>query len=129
MGLKVSVEKMKEKEGCVVVSPVGSIDSDTYAELEKALHPIMNPSTMAIVLNMGGVTYLSSIGFGVIFKAKQTVEKHGGTLVISNIQPNVKKIFDAVKAVPESLFATMQAADEYLDAYIANMHKKGTEGK
>ncbi len=125
MALKVTIEK--RQDGVLVVSLAGSIDSDTYAEFEKKVTAALGPSTRAVVFNMEGVTYVSSIGFGMIFKIKQALEKDGGTLAIANLQPDVKKIFDAVKVIPESLFATMEAADEYLDAFIARIHKKSTE--
>jgi len=43
----------------------------------------------------------------------------------------VKRIFEAVKTIPESLFAALERADEYLDQFIAMIdkdvnNKKGT---
>ena len=125
MGLKIKVEK--KQEGYYVVSPAGSIDSDTYIDFEKELKEILVPSTKALNLNMADVTYLSSIGFSIIFKAKEAIEKNGGTLAITCLQPNVKRIFDAVQAIPEALFATMEGADEYLDAYIAHIYEKNKD--
>ena len=122
MGLDIKVEK--KKEGYYVISLVGSIDSDTYTELERQLKPILVSSTKALNFNMEGVNYLSSIGFGVIFKTREALEKNGGSLAITGLQPNVKKLFDAVKAIPESLFATMEEADDYLDAYLAYVYGK-----
>lgn len=122
MGLNIKIEK--EREGYYTISPVGSIDSDTYMELEKQLKAILIPSTKAVNLNMEGVNYLSSIGFGIIFKTAEALKKNGGTLAITSLQPNVKRVFDAIKAIPESLFATMTEADEYLDAYIAHIYEK-----
>lgn len=122
MGLNIKIEK--KREGYFVISPVGSIDSDTYIELERQLKPILIPSTKALNFNMEGVSYLSSIGFGIIFKTREALEKNGGSLAITGLQPNVKRLFDAVKAIPESLFATMEEADDYLDAYIAHIYEK-----
>ncbi len=127
MGLKVTVEK--RQAGVYVVYPAGSIDSDTYLELEKSVTPIIDSSPKAVIFNLEGVTYLSSMGFGIIYRTKQAVEKGGGAFVVTNPQPNVKKIFDAVKTFPESLFANMRQADRYLDAFIAKMHRKSTGQK
>ena len=125
MGLDIKIEKVRA--GYYTVSPVGSIDSDTYMELEKQLKAILIPSTKAVNLNMEGVNYLSSIGFGIIFKTAEALKKNGGTLAITSLQPNVKRVFDAVKAIPESLFATMKEADEYLDTYIAHVYEKSED--
>jgi len=125
MGLKINIEK--KEEGYYVVSLEGSIDSDTFVEFEKKIKSILNSSTTAIMLNMEGVTYISSIGFGVIFRTKQALEQNKGSLAIANIKPNVKRIFEAVKVIPELLFATLEAADEYLDKYIQWIDTEGKE--
>jgi len=126
MPLKVDIEK--KQEGYYVISPVGSIDSDTYMELDNKIAGILDKTTVAIMLNMAGVTYVSSVGFSIIFRTKQALEKNKGSLAIANLQPNVKKIFEAVKVIPETLFATMKDADQYLDTYIESINKDG-DGK
>jgi anti-anti-sigma factor len=122
MPLKVGVKK--NEDGSFIVSPVGSIDSDTFAILEKELMDVVRQSTRGVILDMAKVDYVSSTGFGVIIRAKQALENKNIALAISNLQPNVKDVFDAVKAIPESLFATLCEADEYLDRYIKYIHDK-----
>ncbi len=109
------------------VSLEGSLDSDTHLTLEKILGKIMKPETKGVIFNMENLSYISSIGFSVIFKAKQTLEKNGGGMAIASLQPNVEKVFEAVKVFPDSVFTNMTHADSYLDAYIANVNKKALE--
>ena len=123
MDLRVNITK--KQEGYYIVAISGSIDSDTYQELESKLESILQPPTVALILDMVGVTYMSSIAFSVIFRAKAAIEKNGGSLTITNLQPNIKKIFDALKVIPESFFSTLKQADEYLDAYIKSIHQDG----
>lgn len=123
MDLRVNITK--KQEGYYIVAISGSIDSDTYQELESKLESILQPPTVALILDMVGVTYMSSIAFSVIFRAKAAIEKNGGSLAITNLQPNIKKIFDALKVIPESFFSTLKQADEYLDAYIKSIHQDG----
>jgi anti-anti-sigma factor len=118
MGLKIEVKKSAENDP-ITVSLIGSLDTETYTEFENKINPILTPFTKGIMLNMEGLTYISSIGLASIFRAKQALEKNGSTLALANLQPNVKKIFDAVKVIPEHIFATLQEADDYLDKYIA----------
>lgn len=125
MDLKVSITK--KQDGYYIVAINGSIDSDTYQEFESKLESILQPPTVALILDMAGVTYMSSIAFSVIFRAKAAIEKNGGSLAITNLQPNIKKIFDALKVIPESFFSTLKQADEYLDAYIKSIHQDGPQ--
>jgi len=125
MSLKINITE--KQDGVFVITPVGSIDSDTYGELEKKVLSILKPTTTAVIFDMKELTYITSMGFSILFKTKVSLEKNGGTMAITNLQPQVKKIFDIVKVIPENLFATMDAADDYLDTFIANMHRKHTE--
>ena len=69
MGLEVSV--IKKEEGVFVLVPVGEINSDTYTILEDKVKEVMRSETKAIVFDLKDVTYISSMGLGVLFRAKQ----------------------------------------------------------
>jgi len=73
MQLKVYVEK--KEEGAYIVTLIGSLDSDTYTEFENKLQPLLISKTKGIILNLEKLTYVSSIGIGTIFKAKQFMER------------------------------------------------------
>ena len=115
MPLKVSIT---EKEpGVFIVAPVGSIDTDTYEYLEEKIQPVLDNEPKAIMLDMAGVSYISSAGVGVIIKAERAVKQHGGVLVMSNMQPPVKKVFDVLKVIPrQQMFTSIAELDSYLDA-------------
>ena len=125
MGLKVAIDK--KDDGAFVVSLVGSLDSDTCREFENNMKSILESASQGIILDMKELSYISSLGFGAIFRLKQALEKNESTLALVNLQPSVKKIFDALKAIPEALFATIDGADKYLDAYVAYISKKVAE--
>ncbi|MDD5585234.1 MAG: STAS domain-containing protein [Candidatus Omnitrophica bacterium] len=122
MGLKISVA-IKEA-GVFIVKPAGEIDSVTCVELEGAIRPLLLPSTKAIIFDLSLVNFISSMGLSVIFKTKEAVEKNKGTLVITNLQPKIKKVFEMVKVIPEYLFASMEEADTYLDKFLTEMEKE-----
>ena len=125
--MPLNITVTKKEPGVFTISPVGSIDSETYAKLEREIEKIMEPLTKAIILNMEGVTFISSMGLGVIFKTKKIMEEKKGTLVMTNLKPNIKKIFDLVKAIPSWMFETMEEADEYLDTFLAHKEKEEEE--
>jgi anti-anti-sigma factor len=113
MALKVDVHG-KEKGVCTV-SVSGSLDTATYAELEEALEPVLAASTKVLMINMAGLTYISSMGIGVIIKARQAMEDAGGTLIMTNLQPQIKAVFEIIKALPAiRVFESLAEADEYL---------------
>lgn len=122
--MALEVEIIKKKEGVFTVALTGSIDSDTSSDLERELKPVLGSLTKAIVFDMAGVRYISSMGLGVIFKTKAALESNQGTLAITNIPPQIKEVFDVVKVIPDYVFTDMEKADDYLDAFLADLEKK-----
>ncbi len=113
MSLEINIEK--RQQGTFIVSPSGSIDSETYMELENKLQPVFEAAPKAIVFDMKKVGYISSMGIGVILTTKKTLEKAGGMVMMVNLQPQIKKVFDVVQAIPGfSIFASIEEADGYL---------------
>ena len=114
MALKVNVEK--RKEDIYVVKANGHIDTDTYLQFEEKIKPLLNTSIKALILDMTDVSYISSAGLTVIFNAKKVIEENKGNFIVTNLQPQIKKVFDIVRALPkESVFVSMEEVDSYLD--------------
>ena len=124
--MPLTVTVTKKESGIFTVSPAGSIDSETYMELEKEIRTIMDSSPKGIILNLEGVTFISSMGLRTIFMAREMMEEKKGTLVIANPQPKIKEMFDIVKVIPDSMFASLEEADEYLDAFLSEIEKEGS---
>ncbi|MFH0738334.1 MAG: STAS domain-containing protein [Candidatus Omnitrophota bacterium] len=113
MTLEVNVDK--KGEGTFAVSCSGPIDSITHKELEKTLAPFLIPSTKVLILNMEGVTYISSMGISVVLKTKKAIEENKGSFIMTNLQPQIKVVFEIIKALPNMrIFESMEEADEYL---------------
>ncbi|MFH1996782.1 MAG: STAS domain-containing protein [Candidatus Omnitrophota bacterium] len=117
MPLKVTVAQKKPE--AFTIAPEGSIDSDTFPELEKAVRSAIDQKAKVIMFDMQRVKYISSMGLSVIFKAKKLLSGNNGEIMIVNLQPQIKNIFDLVKVIPEWIFENMQEADESLDAFLA----------
>ena len=123
MALKIKLQARK-KEGAATVTLTGVLDNETYQDFEKQMQALITPAIKGLILDMKGLTYISSAGFASIFRARQALEKNSAALAIANLQPNVKRVFEALKVIPESLFATLEGADQYLDKYIAFINSK-----
>ena len=123
MSFRVILEE--EHLGIFTVTPYGSIDSETYIELERQLGSILKETTKLIVFDMAEVNYISSMGIGAILKVKNFLQKHNGSVIITNLQPQLKKAFEILKALPEHLFKNL----EEVDAYITQIQRHEIEKK
>lgn len=113
--LTVSVNKVAD--GVFIVIPAGPVDTDTYTILQKKLDTILKPVPKVLIFDIKDVNYVSSMGITVIINAKETVEKSGGIVLLLNLQPQIQKLFDIIKAIPNShIFSSRQELDRYLDA-------------
>jgi anti-anti-sigma factor len=112
--MPLKIEITQEHLGVFTVAPCGSIDSETYLELEQKLSAILDASTRLVVFDMQEVTYISSMGLGIIFKTKNFLEKQNGSIIITNLQPQVKKVFDILRALPQHIFKSMEEVDTYI---------------
>jgi len=123
--MPLSVNVHEKQSGSYVVSPVGSIDSLTYVDLEQAVDPVLASSPRVVVLNFSGVDYVSSRGISVIFKIKKAVEGGGGSFLMTDLQPQIKKVFEIIRALPSM---NIFSSEEEADAYLAEMQRRALEG-
>jgi len=115
--------KIQEKEpGVFVIVPVGEVNTETAPELEKKVNGIL-PGAKALVFELKGMSYISSMGLSVFFRLKQAIEEKKGTLLLVQPQPQIQKVFDAMKVFPEAMMASLDQADEYLDKFLDAVQK------
>lgn len=95
----------------------GRLDTHSYDELDRQLAPLLSSNILSLVLDLSELEYISSAGIRSVFKARKALSARGGKVVVANLQPQIAKVFDIVKAVPMSeVFTSVAEADAYLDA-------------
>ena len=105
----------RREPGIFSVSLFGPLDSITYVKFERDLAVLLIPATKAIILNMEGVDYVSSLGVGAIFNVRNFMIKNSGSLLMVSLQPQIKKVLETVKALPQGVFTNIEEADDYLN--------------
>ncbi|HEY7162367.1 MAG TPA: STAS domain-containing protein [Acidobacteriota bacterium] len=113
MPLKVSVQD--KGDGTFLVRPEGSIDANTFMTLQNEVDAILAKSPKVIIFDMMDVKYVSSAGVGVVLLSEQELQPKNGKVLMVNLQPQIKKVFDIVKALPEQqIFSSLEEMDRYL---------------
>lgn len=113
--LRISIEGSGPKRTC---SLAGQLDTHTYQAADSALEPVLSDASITLlVLDLSDLDYISSAGLRTVFRARKALGGRGGKVVVANPQPQIRKVFDLVKAVPFSeIFSSTAEADAYLDA-------------
>jgi len=113
MSLKINTER--RSAGVVFVRLDGHLDSVTYVELEKALAPVLASRPQALLFDMAGLSFISSMGLRVLLQTRKSVAQGGGRIVTTNLQPQIAKVFEIAAALPpENIFSSIEEADRYL---------------
>jgi anti-sigma B factor antagonist len=87
----------KELKRVQLVSVEGRIDHETAPELERVLNELINDGQYRIVLDMSGVSYISSAGLRTLVGARKAVRRwNRGDLRMASLQPMVRETFDLV---------------------------------
>lgn len=108
------------------ISIAGRLDSNTAPELQQSIDNEINDSVNATIIDFKGLDFLSSAGLRVIFKAKKMMDGNGGKFLMVNLQPQIKKVFEIIKALDGmNVFKDQAEMDEYLTA----MQDKVKEGE
>jgi anti-sigma B factor antagonist len=114
--MTLTVDAYEKIDNVFVIAPVGKIDITTYAVLEKKIDDILESYPKNLTFDMHEVNYISSAGIRVILKAHKAMKQRGWKVNLLNLQPQVKKVFDIIKALPrEQIFSNVEELDAYLD--------------
>jgi anti-sigma B factor antagonist/stage II sporulation protein AA (anti-sigma F factor antagonist) len=94
------MELLSARHGdALVVSPRGRIDHASAEAFKTALAPHLAESgpDRPLVLDLGAVDYIASIGLRVLMLAARQARAQGGTIVVAALQPLVREIFEISK--------------------------------
>jgi anti-anti-sigma factor len=114
--MPLKVKSALKRPGVMVISPIGSIDASTYSVLEEKVDEILKIPPDVIIFDMEFADYISSTGIRVLLKTQKAMKKTNGRMVFMNLQPQIRKVFDILKAIPTlKVFASIEELDNYLD--------------
>ena len=107
------------------ISIAGSLDSNTAPELQQRIAAEINESITTTIIDFKDLDFLSSAGLRVIFKTKKMMDGRGGKFLLINLQPQIKKVFEIIKALDGmNVFKNQDEMDDYLTA-MQNKVKDG----
>ena len=123
--MSLDIKITKNGDHSFTLNLAGSIVPATHERLEQQIDSLISDETKAIFLDMSQVDYISSIGIKSVLISRKKLEKQNANLVMTNIQPQVKKVFDVMNLLPIfEIFDEMPDADNYIDQIIKEEMQK-----
>lgn len=124
MALEIAITTEASTEKRITIA--GSLDSFTAPDLQKIIAAEINESISTTIIDFKDLDFLSSAGLRVIFMTKKFMDNSGGKLLLVNLQPQIKKVFEIVQVLDH--MSIFKDQDE-MDAYLTAMQNKVIDGE
>jgi anti-sigma B factor antagonist len=86
-----------ERDNISEVRVDGVIDTTTAGELEEVVDALMKRQRYRIVIDLAGVDYISSAGWGIFISRIKDVRSSEGDIKLANMMPNVYEIYELLE--------------------------------
>jgi anti-anti-sigma factor len=93
-----------------IVAPVGRVDGTNAGTLRTALEALDAAGERRIVVDLGGVDYISSAGLNVLFSLAKQMHEIGGALALCALGSQVRRVFELAGYMPH--FTVTATRDE-----------------
>ena len=98
-------------EGDIVrIAPQGRLDTFSVPPFEQVLTEHLDAGRSRLIVDLAGVTYVSSSGLRALLSARRRARTAGGDVVLCSMAPRVREIFEMVGFI--SLFHVYPTPDE-----------------
>jgi len=88
----------RDSGGMRIVELAGELDHAAVMELDDRFHEAITTDVDGdIVVGLGGVTFLSSMGIGLLIKAHQTLAARGRRLKLTGLRPGTRDLLDSIR--------------------------------
>ncbi|MGD8396876.1 MAG: STAS domain-containing protein [Candidatus Eiseniibacteriota bacterium] len=120
-GIDVTVDEVGTDQQISLVRVSGYIDTTTSHELEKKLNAILERRRYRIVVDLSGVDYVSSAGWGIFIGEIREIREQHGDLKLAGMSPDVYEVFELLEfqnileAYADATTALQRFEDDFRD--------------
>ncbi len=95
--IRISVSESDQNDSVSIVRVDGVIDTLTAVKLEEVLERLLKRNRFNIVLDLAGVDYISSAGWGIFISRIKEIRESKGDIKLANMVPNVLEIYELLE--------------------------------
>lgn len=114
-GIVVSVTPGNNEAGVSILKVSGYLDTTTASELESALYRVLKDGTYKLVVDLSGVNYISSAGWGIFIGEIKDIRHHGGDLKLAGMVGDVHEVFQLLEF--NSILEAYESTEEAMTAF------------
>jgi anti-sigma B factor antagonist len=95
--IRISVAESGQDDSISIVRVDGVIDTLTAGKLEEVLDKLLKRDRFQIILDLAGVDYISSAGWGIFISRIKEIRENRGDIKLANMVPNVFEIYELLE--------------------------------
>ena len=114
-GIVVNVTTAKTATDVTVLKISGYLDTTTAGELETSLYNLLAKGCYKIAIDLTGVTYISSAGWGIFIGEIKEIRNHGGDLKLVGMVGDVFEVFQLLEF--QSILEAYPSTEEAVEAF------------
>lgn len=96
-GLKIAVSNAGPTKEVSVVRIDGIVDTMTAGDLEQVISSLTARGRFRLVIDLAGVEYVSSAGWGVFVSYLREIREHAGDIKLARMTPDVCEIYELLE--------------------------------
>lgn len=105
--------QVKQQDTIHVFELDGEVDFHSSPELREKLQSALDTNNKKILVNLKNVSYIDSSGLATFVEALQKVKRTQGFLVLTDLAPAVRSVFEIAKL--DSIFSLAASHEDGLD--------------
>lgn len=95
--LIISEERIAANAPIALIHLTGTVETTNASSLEETLERLISEQCFRIVVDLGGVTYISSAGWGIFISEIKRIRRNGGDIKLTGMNPEVREVFDLLE--------------------------------
>jgi len=91
---------------------MGGTDADDFRQ---AIYSLINEGHKKIIIDLGGVTYMSSTGLGILVSGLTTIKRNEGDICLVNVGKKMESLLMMTQLI--KLFKTADSLEEAVEVF------------
>ncbi len=120
--INISFSRPEGNPDVSIVSVKGFVDTTTSVELEESLKRLLMKARYNIVVDLGGVNYISSAGWGIFISEIKEIRENGGDLKLAAMIGDVYEVFELLEfqTILESYDSVEEAVSSFCGLQVSS---------
>jgi anti-sigma B factor antagonist len=129
VGIKLNTAYAGAQDEVVVITAKGYIDTTTSPQFSRLINELIAYGKYKYVMNLAGIDYVSSTGWGVFIGNLKEIRDHGGDIVLANMVEGVHNIYELMEfsSILRSYRSLESALEYFLREDIAQVEMEEEE--